>query len=544
MAEIEMTIEQRRALAMAQARLRLQTKKNVPMPEPVFEKEAKQILGTTGPELVAGHPLTRYALGAAEPILAAAQYGARNPISQALGQKEWLDQKLAQTQKMKEAGMKAYGSEGIDWMGALGMATSPPIVKAAKAIAPVEGAAANIGQSALIGGATSALTTAKTEKEQGDFWDTQGGKALLGMTIAGGLRGGWEAGKAVTQTVRDMLRVIAPGGAGRILTDYQKRIVGPQNVPKLTEQMRTAPELVPGSKPTVAEVVSGIPEGSSLQAHQAITAKTPGGISGQFGARKAEQQEAWRVSEMARDLVTAPKREAALAAANQGGGVPSSIITTQIDRFASQPGQRASDVVQKSLSDVKEKIVSLSPAGKIDANDLYTIRKEVGNTIEKHAKETASWDKRLASKLEREIQKYIDDAIEASGGRGWKDYLGEYAMRSQLIEASKKRALAAGKPLQKTELGGGINVAEETRTKLPQMLSRPMMLTNYIVSNIMRKSGVEQRLDELAGQRYLDPKLLADELDKLPPAWRGQVVQDLLNRGQIPAYAGAAKANE
>ena len=128
--------------------------------------------------------------------------------------------------------------------------------------------------------------------------------------------------------------------------------------------------------------------------------------------------------------------------------------------------------------------------------------------------------------------------------KNWKAYLAEYAQRSQLIEASKQRVLASAKPLQRTELGGGVNVAEETRTKLPQMLSRPMMLTNFIVSNIMRRSGIEEKLDKAAAARYLDPKLLANELEKVPPAWRGKVIQDLLNKGQIPFYAGTAKAQE
>ena len=519
--------------------------KNIQSQEPAFEKEARQILGTTTPELIAGHPTTRYALGVAEPALALAQYGARNPVSKALGQKEWIDQTISQLQKMKEAGMKAYGSEGTDWMGVMGAVTSPPVIAGTKALQPVEGAIKKIGQSALIGGVTSAATTAKTEEEQQDFWDSQGGKTLLGMTISGGVRGGWELGKAATQTLRDVFRVVAPSGAERILTDYQKKIVGPGNISKVAQAARGAPEIVPFSKPTAAEAVAALPEGSPIQAHQAITAKTPSGISGQFGARKAEQKEAWRIAELARDSITGPKREAALDAANQVGGVKASIITNQIDRMASQPGQRVSEVVKKSLSEIKEKLIEASNGqGQIDAHDLYTIRKEVGNTIGKHAKESASWDKRLSSGLERNVQKYIDDAIEASGGKGWKAYLAEYAQRSQLIEASKQRVLASAKPLQRTELGGGVNVAEETRTKLPQMLSRPMMLTNFIVSNIMRRSGIEEKLDKAAAARYLDPKLLANELEKVPPAWRGKVIQDLLNKGQIPFYAGTAKAQE
>src|SRR3990172_10395714 len=87
-----------------------------PMAEPAFEKEAKEILRTTGPELILGHPATRFALGVAEPLLSLTQATAQNPVSKAVGATDLLNRTLAQTEQMKQAGMKAYGAEGIDWM--------------------------------------------------------------------------------------------------------------------------------------------------------------------------------------------------------------------------------------------------------------------------------------------------------------------------------------------------------------------------------------------------------------------------------------------
>jgi hypothetical protein len=113
-------------------------------------------------------------------------------------------------------------------------------------------------------------------------------------------------------------------------------------------------------------------------------------------------------------------------------------VANRISGTMSQPGLRASDVVQKVLGNVKDKIQSLTNEhGVIDARDLYTIRKEIGNTIQTYSKETGNWDKRLTGKLEANVQKYIDDAIEGAGGAGWKDYLKSYASQSQKIGQMK-----------------------------------------------------------------------------------------------------------
>ena len=100
----------------------------------------------------------------------------------------------------------------------------------------------------------------------------------------------------------------------------------------------------------------------------------------------------------------------------------------------------------------------------------------------------------------------------------------------------KEGAKMAYRPTQRTELGGGVNVAEETRVAMPQMLSRPMMATNFV----LRKLGanVETRLDPEAATRYLNPEKLADALEKLPPAQRFPVLQELMQLGRVPVLGG------
>lgn len=132
--------------------------------------------------------------------------------------------------------------------------------------------------------------------------------------------------------------------------------------------------------------------------------------------------------------------DAQLKSLAAGGYEPlkSGAVTGPISRVLSTPGLRASDVVQKTLGAVREKIAALTNKnGVIDARDLYTIRKEIGNTIKTFAKESNNWDKRLTADLDSGVKGYIDNAIEQAGGRGWKEYLSTYADMSKGVDRLK-----------------------------------------------------------------------------------------------------------
>ena len=319
----------------------------------------------------------------------------------------------------------------------------------------------------------------------------------------------------------ELLDLIRQSGPENIVNRYTSKIVGEKNLPELIDQAFNARELVPGAKPTLAEVVSGTPSGSPLVAQQRITSQTPGGASAQFGQRKSEQEAAIQAAISERGAVTAPMREQALAGANKAGplkpfGVQTEPIITRIDELASVPGDRASEVVKKTLNSIRDKISeNANQFGIVDARDLYTIRKEIGNVIQMHSKENSSWDKKMTSGLERNIQKSIDDAIETAGGIGWKNYLQEFSKRSGAIEAEQARQQAAYAPAQKTNLQGGINITNEQQAHLPNLLSRPAMLANYAMR--MMGAGVEKKVDAVNALRELNPEEFAKAFSKLSP---------------------------
>ena len=336
----------------------------------------------------------------------------------------------------------------------------------------------------------------------------------------------------VTSAVSGLLDNLIPS---RAANRYQRAIVG-DNRARIVDALRNAPEYVTGSKPTAAEAVIHLPEGSPIVAHQTAIAKSPGGVSAQFGQRKLDQAAARATAKEARDVATAPLRQGALDAANVGG-IKVDALDASIDALQKRPGLRASDVVSRTLTSVREKIARVARAdGSVDAEDLYMIRKEIGNTIKTHAKETANFDKRLTAGLQKDIQTGIDDAIKKAGGTGWDDYLREFSTRSQAIEKDVARAKSVSKPVQKTTLQGA-----SQESPLPNLLSRPAMIANFILRRLGH--NVEPKVQAITARRYLYPQELADVLEDIPAENRKKVVKILADRlGRPVASGGSASA--
>lgn len=310
--------------------------------------------------------------------------------------------------------------------------------------------------------------------------------------------------------------------------------------------LRDKMEKIPGYPATVAEKVAGTPAGAVLQAHQKIVAKTPGGISSDFGQRVLDQKQAIAEAMTSRDMLTEPMRTTALQQAGTRG-VKTDAVLSGIQQIEGTPGVRASGVVQKTVGSIREKLASLTnPNGIIDPEDLYTVRKEIGNVIQTHAKDTANWDKRLASGLQRDIQKSMDDAIEAAGGAGWKDYLQTFAGKSKSIEDTLARQKLAGRPLQQTSLPGGVNIAPSgTEHLLPNWLSKPVTGTKWLAGRYAER--MEPKIDRYMANLYLGDTVgqnvsherLANVLQTQPPS-RAQLMIDAILKRQAPVAAGAA----
>lgn len=499
---------------------------------------------TTG-EKVLGHPITRAVLGASTLLTGPLQLGANigDKISEAMGNEpvvgKFINEKLAQIEAVKRRGMAARSGNkvGEDWDVAGGLGQMASGMAALKNL-PV---AATLGQKVLQGAGAGAGLSAATPVVNGgeDFFAEKGIQVGTGAVAGGAVPIIVSGAKAVGRGVRDTSDLFLPGGAKRIANRYQDKIVGQEGRQAVVDRLLQSKEIVPGSKPTAADVLSDLPEGSPIVAHQRIVAETPAGVSAEFGKRAISNEAARKAALEARDAITTPMRESAISLANKGG-VKSSSVLGSINKIQSEPGLRASEVVGKTLSSVEDKINRFTNEnGVIDANDLYMIRKEIGNTIQAYSKESANFDKRLSAKLQAQIQEGIDDAIENAGGKGWKNYLAEFSTRTGQVSDDALRSENMYNPVQKTALQGGVNVADETRTHVPQMLSRPAMIANAILR--YAGLGIEPKVDRIMAGRYLNPEQLGREMQKLTPSQRSKVINALVQKSVQASPAQIAR---
>lgn len=335
-------------------------------------------------------------------------------------------------------------------------------------------------------------------------------------TVLGGMAGP-SAQNAVTAPVKAAGRVarnvIDPwtsGGIERAVGRTAVEAAGPKRQ-AVIDALRQNRQIVPGSMPTAGEAAAGAGSAEFSGLQRAVEGRQPSAFFGRASEQEAARIAALRgvgktpaditAAETARAATTGPMREKALEGANVVG-VSTQKLIRQIRGVESQPGIRASDVVSKTLSDVKDKLKQFTNRdGFINSKDLYTIRKEIGNTISKNAKETANWDKRLASGLERDLQKNIDDAIEAAGGTGWKDYLSTYRDMSKPINQ-----MQVGQQLEKS-LTTGLGTTErpaafaQALREAPQTLKRATGSPRYSsleeVLEPQQMQGVTNVLDDL-----------------------------------------------
>jgi len=181
-------------------------------------------------------------------------------------------------------------------------------------------------------------------------------------------------------------------------------------------------------------------------------------------------------------------------------------IVGQLRSMAGAPGTRADDLQRGTLTNLANKLEGLANRdGVIDARDLYQIRKTGLNDIVDtllNGRQPASGTKERTASLLTSARQMIDDAIEGSGGAGWKDYL---TRTRQGFETVNRQELAAK----------GAQLNKENPDELIALMGgeRPQM-----VEDIM---GAGTRQYDIGGMALADPrryqalKQSADELQTL-----------------------------
>jgi hypothetical protein len=260
----------------------------------------------TSPESIAGNPVTRFALGAAAPVLGAAQLQANiHPLARMIGADKAVNEKLQQLEQMKKEGRVNLGSEGFDWTEAVGNVFSPAIIGMAKAIPGGLTYLQKVLTGAGAGAAAGASTPVTTGSNDADFAKEKATQTGIGATVGGVVSGVVPAVEAIGRGAKNLVEpLFNPAAAkGRVFLE-----AAGDKADEIIAMLRQNKEIVPWSSPTAGEAAAGAgsAEFSALQKQAAAIRPT------EYAAREAEQNAA-RIS----SLQTVGKDKAAIESAEK-----------------------------------------------------------------------------------------------------------------------------------------------------------------------------------------------------------------------------------
>ena len=307
---------------------------------------------------------------------------------------------------------------------------------------------------------------------------------------------------------------------------------------------QVASELARSAPTQTAGQVAAAIDNADLAALQSIANKTDATLAETI--KKGIEHRIGTTSK-ALEARLAPVRDEALTLAKTGG-VDIKPVLNKIDAYRKLPGN-ASDTVLKSVTgEIRSKLAAVAEDGAPDPRELYTIRKEIGDSIKKFSKESASWNQKKSASIERNLQLAIDDAIESAivkadprqAGIWSKNYMSEYAKGRSAISNVQKaldrevELAAKGMPAV-SERVSGVDSA-----KIPSLLSRVATITNTLLRATEGAAGskVQKSLTQMmaptpyGGDKAKLGKLMLQELDK--PATLGQ---RLFYKSNVPTRA-------
>lgn len=623
----EMTIEQQRALALAKARLRMQQPKRdiaAEIANDPISQGAQNVINATPAELIAGNPVARFALGAADPIMGAAQFvgnlfGAGNTEGNLAS-----NPRIAQLQGIVNRGREAYGSDGFDAFRTAGNVLSPAALKAMK-IAPAATAGGRIAQGAGIGAVAGG---AAPVTEEGSYWGPKAAQVGAGAALGGAVTGGIEAARGVYNLGKQALEPAFAKGREAILNRYQQSLAG-NKAQQMAKALRSAPEIVPGSQPTAGEALATIPESTGLAAHQKAVsqyvtpegdasvssafarrladqqgartgmigqgAKTPQELEAAIGARGAMAEKLYGAANKEsvvpdstmRELFSRPSMKKVLARANQlaeegnqtfkiGKDSPSKVISEQTifdaPNAASDivvPATQAKYPVQ-SMHYVKmamDDLIKSPETFGIGASEVRAIANTKAQFLSALENQSPAYgvarqtfadqskpinNMQIMQELSRKLQgpsgketpdmflRAVDDRTPEAASRIIKKTTGfdrfdklsdaltpQNAKRVEAVAQDLERFMQFQRNAAQSNVGGATTLATKSDGSLPNLLSRPAMITNWVMKKL--GEGADEKIVKMAAERYLNPKQLADALEAAKASPQLMRAQKLVN---------------
>lgn len=296
-------------------------------------------------------------------------YGVPQLAMNIVGQGDEINAQMAERKQRLDAAKEAAGVEGIDWAGIGGEILSPANLLGGKYIDKAGNALIKPGmkQMAAKGAAFAAMQPVTTEGST-NYWAEKAFQTGVGAVGSVAV----DKGIGALGTLGSIVRThTTQAGRQNALRKHIDSLAGPER-DEVIRKLQDAQELVTGSKPTAAEVLSDLPSAVNLISKQGKLANEEGILQSLFTQRTTEQQaarvralqgisgtEASRAGVAAtRDRVTGEAREAALDQADEAR-----LALGALDK---QGNARAAALIQQNKElfpdvDVDERFVDVLP---------------------------------------------------------------------------------------------------------------------------------------------------------------------------------------
>lgn len=282
---------------------------------PQFEKDAAAIRDVTPQDLIAGHPATRFALGAADLARGAGQFlGNLSPTLNLMGLGRATNENETTLQGMVDRGRRAYGSEGMDAMRLMGNVVNPVGLATAGVLGPATGAVNAVKQGATIGALSGAGTPVANAGGALDYAGSAGLNAGIGGVFGGFATGAVEGAKAVGRGIRNVFTQGTPMAGARLAN----LVAGP-NAGAVQNAMANSADNVPGSVLTAGQAATPANSAEFAALQKIVENANPSKYHGTTGVQG--QQEAARRAAIGEIGRTPQELEAAIAAREAAASV-------------------------------------------------------------------------------------------------------------------------------------------------------------------------------------------------------------------------------
>jgi hypothetical protein len=267
-----------------------------------------------------------------------------------------------------------------------------------------------------------------------------------------------------------------------------------------------------GVEPSVFMGVGAEVRGAAPDAYLAIEAAQQAAMEAPInrlagGPSLTAAQMTQRAEKRALRATTVPEGEAALARAGATGRLNVDAIANQLMARADVPGVRANPEQVQALGNVAQQLRAMADlgGGVIEPADLYEIRQrfitsEVNRLLNTSGTASPSALRAQEAEIRANIAPLIDDAIEAAGGTGWRQYLADYASGMQGVERQQMMGVA-GRQLRQNPNTFANLVEGDAPDVVANVFNR-----NDTLANLMNPTGVgPSGMDALTRAAGADP---------------------------------------